>query len=283
MATFNPANSLSKIKKRLYEIVFEADTRAGKIFDVTLLFIILFSVFLVILESITSIRIQYHKLLSILEWTITIIFTLEYILRIWLVDKPIKYILSRYGIIDLLALLPTYLDFFLVGGHSLIVIRALRLLRVFRIFKINRYTRAGRTIVKAIWDSKEKIGIFIVFIFTTSIIIGTIMYLVEGEENGFTDIPTSIYWTIVTLTTVGYGDLSPVTGLGQFLASVVMVLGYSIIAVPTGIVTASLITNKDSKNTQTCSHCLYDKHDDDAVFCKKCGTSLLVDKKKSED
>ena len=156
----------------------------------------------------------------------------------------------------------------------MIVIRALRLLRIFRIFKLHRYTKAGRTIASALWSNREKISIFILFVFTIAIIIGTVMYLIEGEQNGFTDIPTSIYWAIVTLTTVGYGDLSPSTGIGQFLASVVMVLGYSIIAVPTGMVTATLIGQKKVTNTQVCSRCMYDKHDDDANYCKICGTSL---------
>jgi len=267
-------NKIIKIRQRIYEIIFEADTKAGKLFDLGILTIILLSIFLVILESISSIRMQYGHILRILEWGITVVFTLEYLARIWVTEKPLKYIFSIYGIIDLLALLPTYLDVFFVGGHNMIVIRALRLLRIFRIFKLHRYTKAGRTIASALWSNREKISIFILFVFTIAIIIGTVMYLIEGEQNGFTDIPTSIYWAIVTLTTVGYGDLSPSTGIGQFLASVVMVLGYSIIAVPTGMVTATLIGQKKVTNTQVCSRCMYDKHDDDANYCKICGTSL---------
>jgi voltage-gated potassium channel len=162
----------------------------------------------------------------------------------------------------------------IVGSHSLVVIRILRLLRVFRILKLTRYTSAGRTLMRAMWASREKISVFIFFVLTLVVIIGTIMYLVEGETNGFTSIPKSIYWSIVTLTTVGYGDISPQTPPGQFLASVVMILGYAIIAVPTGIVTAEMIKPSSEKNTQVCPGCLYDKHDDDAVFCKKCGTRL---------
>ncbi|MBN2273143.1 MAG: ion transporter [Bacteroidales bacterium] len=263
-----------KIRNRLYEIIFEADTRAGRIFDIVLLIIILCSIFIVMLESVGSIRVNHFYVLKTLEWIITLIFTIEYITRIWVVNKPVKYILSFYGLIDLFALLPTYIGVFFVGGHSLIVIRAIRLLRVFRILKLSRYSRAGRIIASAMWESRAKISVFLIFILTLALIIGTFMYLVEGEKNGFTSIPTSIYWAIVTLTTVGYGDLSPVTGVGQFLASIVMILGYAIIAVPTGIVTASLLSAKGSVNMQVCSNCLYDKHDDDALFCKKCGARL---------
>jgi voltage-gated potassium channel len=263
-----------KFRKRLYEIIFEADTRAGKLFDEALLLLILLSIGIVMLESVNSFRMQYMSIFKALEWTITIIFTVEYLARIWIVEKPAKYIFSFYGLIDLLAILPTLIGIFLVGGHSLIVIRALRLLRVFRILKLGRYTSAGRLIASALWKSREKITVFVLFVLTLAVIIGTLMYLIEGEEHGFTDIPTSIYWAIVTLTTVGYGDLSPVTGLGQFLASFVMILGYSIIAVPTGIVTASLLTKSVTQNTQVCSICMFDKHDDDALFCKKCGAPL---------
>jgi len=265
---------MTKFKKRLYEIIFEADTRAGKIFDEILLVIILISIGIVMLESISSIRTKHLELLKILEWTITIIFTVEYLARLWVTEKPIKYFLSFYGLIDLLAILPTYVGLFVTGGQSLIVIRALRLLRVFRILKLGRYTKAGRLIAGGIWRSREKIIVFVLFVFTLAIIIGTLIYLIEGEEHGFKDIPTSIYWAIVTLTTVGYGDLSPTTGLGQFLASFVMILGYSIIAVPTGIITASLLEKHDYMNTQICSKCMFDRHDDDALFCKKCGSSL---------
>lgn len=265
---------MSKIRKRLYVIIFEADTPAGKLFDVALLGTILFSILLVMLESVKSMQDRYLMLLRILEWAITIIFTIEYFARIWIVDKPFKYIFSIYGLIDLFAILPSYFGLFLGAAPSLIIIRILRFLRIFRIFKLTRYTRAGRLIAGALWQSKEKIGVFILFILTLATIIGTLMYLIEGEQNGFSDIPTSIYWAIVTLTTVGYGDLSPTTGVGQFLASLVMILGYSIIAVPTGMVTASLLGKHHAGNTQVCRTCLFDKHDDDAKYCKKCGTQL---------
>lgn len=265
------------LRQKLYNIIFEADTRQGRIFDEILLGTILFSIVLVMLESVPTIRVRYHHLFRVTEWVITAVFTLEYFTRIWVVSKSWKYIFSFYGMIDLFALLPTYLGLMIAGSHSLIVIRAIRLLRVFRILKLSRYTRAGRLIAGALWHSREKISVFIIFVLTLALIIGTFMYLVEGEKAGFTDIPTSIYWAIVTLTTVGYGDISPITGLGKFLASLVMVLGYSIIAVPTGIVTASLLRQRENYNTQVCRNCLLEKHDDDALFCKRCGASLADD------
>lgn len=265
---------MKPIKETLYEIIFEADTKAGKLFDIVLLVVILISVVLVMLESVPSIALKYLHILKILEWIITIIFTIEYILRIAIVKKPISYIFSFYGIIDFLSVIPTYLSLIIIGTQSLIVIRVLRLLRVFRILKLTRYTQAGRTIGRALWASREKISVFIFMVIILVVIIGTIMYLVEGEEHGFTSIPTSIYWAIVTLTTVGYGDISPVTSLGQFLASIVMIMGYAIIAVPTGIVTSELMKPTIKQNTQVCHHCLCELHDDDAVYCKKCGHKI---------
>lgn len=262
------------LKQKLYEIIFEADTPKGKVFDVALLVIILVSILLVLLESVPSINTAYRDQLRILEWIITIIFSIEYSLRIAVVKQPFKYIFSFYGIIDLLAVLPTYLSLVFVGSHSLVVIRAIRLLRVFRIFKLNRYTIAGNNLSKALWASREKIFVFLFFIINLVIIVGTMMYLVEGPEHGFVSIPSSIYWAIVTMTTVGYGDISPQTPVGQLLASAIMIAGYAIIAVPTGIVTAEMIRNPDKANTQVCPHCLHDKHDNDAVFCKKCGGKL---------
>jgi len=257
------------LKKRLYEIIFEADTPAGKLFDLVLLIVILISVGLVMLESIPFIDALYHSQLKTLEWIITGIFTLEYILRILIVQKPFRYAFSFFGIIDLLSVLPTYLSLFAFGYQSLVVIRMLRLLRVFRVLKLTRYTQAGRMLMRAMWASREKISVFIFFILIIVVIMGTIMYLIEGESNGFKSIPLSIYWAIVTLTTVGYGDISPVTPLGQLMASMIMILGYAIIAVPTGIITAEIIKPTQVRNTQVCHNCLFDKHDDDAVFCKK--------------
>ena len=268
---------MKSTKDRIYEIIFEAETPTGKFFDVVLLFIILISVILVLLESVPSIASNYLFILRPLEWVITAIFTLEYALRIFIVKKPFRYIFSFYGIIDLLSVIPTYLSLFIVGSHSLVVIRMLRLLRVFRILKLTRYTQAGRTLGRAMWASREKISVFIFLILILVVIIGTIMYLVEGEEHGYTSIPRSIYWAIVTLTTVGYGDISPETSLGQFLASVVMIMGYAIIAVPTGIVTSELIKPTSKLNTTVCNNCLCDSHDDDALYCKKCGCKIKSD------
>lgn len=261
-------------RQQIYEIIFEADTRPGKIFDLSLLMTILFSVILVMLESVPSIRNQYAEILRLLEWVITIIFTLEYIIRILVVQKPVRYILSFYGIIDFLSVIPTYLSLLFLGSQSLVVIRIIRLLRVFRIMKLTRYTLAGRTLMRALWVSREKISVFIFFILTIVVVFGTIMYLLEGETHGFTSIPRSIYWAVVTLTTVGYGDISPQTPVGQFLASLIMIMGYAIIAVPTGIVTAEIIKPTKRENTQVCENCMYDKHDDDAVFCKRCGARI---------
>ncbi len=265
-------------KERLYEIIFEADTPTGKAFDVVLLIVILLSIILVMLESILSVHASYGRELRFMEWGITIIFTIEYMLRVFIIKKPVRYIFSFYGIIDLLSVLPTYISLLVVGSHSLAVIRVLRLLRVFRILKLSRYTNAGRTLGKALWNSREKISVFIMFVVLLVVIIGTVMYLIEGEANGFNSIPLSIYWAIVTLTTVGYGDISPQTSVGQFFASIVMIIGYAIIAVPTGIVTAEIISPSKAKNTQVCPACLHDKHEDDAVFCKKCGNRLNKEK-----
>lgn len=265
---------MKNFKERLYEIIFEADTREGKIFDLVLLVIIVVSIVLVMLESVPFIRQNHQQVLKISEWTITLVFTIEYFLRVFIVKKPFRYIFSFYGIIDFLAVIPTYLGLFIVGSHSLVVIRMLRLLRIFRILKLTRYTQAGQNLGKAMWASREKISVFIFFVIILVVIIGTVMYLVEGEVHGFTSIPRSIYWAVVTLTTVGYGDISPQTSFGQFLASIVMIMGYAIIAVPTGIVTAEMIKPSSGSNTQVCPRCLHDKHDNDAVYCKKCGAKM---------
>ncbi len=265
---------MDKIKNHLHEIIFEADTKEGKVFDVALLIVILISVALVMLESVPEIQQNNQQILKISEWAITVIFTLEYILRIIIVKKPFLYIFSFYGVIDFLSVIPTYLSLLIIGSQSLVVIRVLRLLRVFRILKLTRYTQAGKTLARAMWNSRAKVSVFIFFILIIVTIFGTIMYIVEGEENGFTSIPRSIYWAIVTLTTVGYGDISPVTPFGQLLASVVMIMGYAIIAVPTGIVTAEIIKPTFRSNTQVCPECMCDSHEDDATFCKKCGCEM---------
>jgi voltage-gated potassium channel len=264
-----------QVKDSLYEIIFEADTPRGKAFDIVLLIIISISILLVMLESIPSVNAQHYDLLRVMEWVITIIFSLEYLLRVLIVKKPFRYIFSFYGIIDLLAVLPTYLSLVFVGSHSLVVIRAIRLLRIFRIFKLGRYTVAGNNLALAMKASREKIFVFLFFVLNVVVIVGTLMYLIEGPEHGFESIPTSIYWAIVTMTTVGYGDISPGTPLGQLLASLLMISGYAIIAVPTGIVTAEMMRSPEKANsTQVCPHCLHDKHETDAIFCKKCGGKL---------
>lgn len=264
-----------KIKKnKIYEVIFEADTRAGKAFDVTVIALIFISILLVMVDSIAPIHEKYTVVLHTAEWVITGIFLIEYLLRIYVLDKPFRYIFSFFGIIDLLAILPNFIGLIFAGSQSLMVIRAVRLIRIFRIFKLSRYTSAGRTLSIALYRSREKIFMFIMVILTLVVIFGTIMYMIEGDANGFTSIPVSIYWAIVTLTTVGYGDISPVTGMGQFLASIVMIMGYAIIAVPTGIITSEMMRMPSGNNTQVCSNCLFDKHDDDALFCKKCGALL---------
>lgn len=264
------------LRHRLHEIIYEADTKEGKLFDIILLIAIIASIILVMLESIKSFDEKYHDFLNIAEWVITILFSIEYILRIISIRKPLKYIFSFYGIIDLLSTLPKYLSFVMVGSHNLAALRALRLLRVFRILKLARYVGASNRLIVALKASKAKIAVFLFFVVIVCIILGTIMYMVEGEENGFTSIPRSVYWAIVTLTTVGFGDIAPNTALGQLIASVIMILGYSIIAIPTGIVSAEInkIANNEDTNTQACPSCLKDDHKEKAIYCYNCGAML---------
>lgn len=265
------------LKNKLYEIVFEADTRMGKAFDIVLLVLILLSILFVSIESVKSIAEKYGDILFMLEWAITLFFTAEYILRIYIVRHKFTYIFSYYGLIDLLSLLPSYIGLFISGAQGLMVIRALRLLRIFRILKLSRYVQDSRLIIAALKASRTKISVFLYAVILLVIIIGTIMYLIEGEEAGFGSIPESIYWAIVTLTTVGYGDIAPATALGRLIASFVMVLGYGIIAVPTGIVTAEITSASKNKkiSTQVCNECLYEGHDHDAKYCKKCGAKII--------
>ena len=279
----------NNLKNKLHTIIYEADTPMGKLFDVVLLILILVSVILVMLESVTSIDTHYHDLLYFGEWVITIFFTIEYILRIITVKKASNYIFSFYGIIDLLSTIPLYLSFILAGSNALLAVRALRLLRVFRILKITRYMGEANKLNKALRDSKPKILVFLFAVLILSIIAGTIMYLVEGEQSGFVSIPTSVYWCIVTLTTVGFGDIAPVTPLGQFIAAIIMIMGYGIIAVPTGIVSAEYASKKTHTvddpeyihvNTQSCQNCNENNHHDNAEFCHKCGTTLLEEDSK---
>lgn len=279
-------------KTKLHEIIYEADTPVGKLFDIFLLLFIGISILLVMLESVDDIDRKYHNILYYGEWVITILFTIEYIARIISVKKPLKYVFSFYGIIDFLSTIPMYLSFILVGSQALLSLRALRLLRVFRILKLARYLGASNQLKDSIIASRVKIAVFLFAVLVSSVIFGSIMYLVEGEENGFTNIPKSVYWCIVTLTTVGFGDIAPQTALGQFITTIIMILGYGIIAVPTGIVSAEYAkhsnnaekekADKEHKakkihlNSQSCSNCLAVRHSDDAKYCYNCGNSLYV-------
>ncbi len=261
------------LRKTAYKVIFHTDTKPGKLFDIILLITIFVSVLVVMLDSVKEIRRDYIDFLYAAEWVITIVFTIEYIVRIIVHPHPRRYIFSFYGIIDLLAALPTYLALVLAGTHYLAVIRALRLFRVFRILKLSKFTDAGSAIASALKNSRSRIGVFLYSIFIIVIVIGSLMYLIEGPEHGFTSIPRSIYWAVVTLTTVGYGDISPGTNLGQFIASLIMILGYSIIAVPTGIVSAE-IAKMNKSHQKKCSGCGNSDHDDDADYCKNCGEKL---------
>jgi voltage-gated potassium channel len=270
------AGTLSPWQRKLHEVIFEADTPAGKAFDLALLGVILLSVALVLLESVAGIGAAYGSVLRALEWAITILFSMEYVLRLMCVGRPLRYALSFYGLVDLAAILPTYLSLVIGGAHSLAVIRALRLLRVFRILKLGHFVSEASLLGRALKASRRKILVFLGAVATMVLIIGAVMYLVEGEENGFTSIPQAIYWAVVTLTTVGYGDIAPQTVLGKTLASMVMIIGYGIIAVPTGIVTVELgkLGGKESVSTQACPQCGEEGHDSDAVHCKYCGAKL---------
>ncbi|ELR68160.1 Potassium voltage-gated channel subfamily KQT [Fulvivirga imtechensis AK7] len=263
-------------KDILHEIIFEADTPGGKVFDVILLIAIILSVVAVMLESVAKIKLEYGHVLYIAEWVFTILFTIEYVTRLLIVTRPFKYAISFLGIIDLLSVIPTYLSLIFVGAQSLLVIRSIRLLRVFRVFKLARFLGEASQLMSALKASRPKIIVFIGAVFTMVVILGTLMYLIEGGENGFTSIPKSIYWAVVTLTTVGYGDIAPQTVLGQGLATLIMILGYGIIAVPTGIVSAEMTRQKPYSpvSTQACPHCGAEGHDSDAAYCKKCGGHL---------
>jgi voltage-gated potassium channel len=258
----------SSWRNSLYEIIFEADTPAGKAFDVALLWAIVCSIMVVMLESVSSIQARFGPVLRTLEWFFTIIFTTEYIARLIAVRSPQRYAFSFLGIIDFIAVVPTYLSIIFVGSQYLLVIRTIRLLRIFRIFKLGRYLGEAQVLVEALRASRPKIIVFLLTVLSIVIITGTLMYLIEGPENGFTSIPISIYWSIVTLTTVGYGDIAPKTVLGQALASFIMITGYGIIAVPTGIVTSELtkISYKENTSTQTCPNCLAQDHDAEAAY-----------------
>ncbi|MDC1379386.1 ion transporter, partial [Algibacter sp.] len=265
---------------KLHEIIFGANTKSGKLFDIVLFYVIIASILLVMLESVREIDARFHTLFKVLEWVITILFTIEYITRIITIKAPRKYIFSFYGIIDLLSTIPMYLSFVFVGSQSLVALRALRLLRVFRILKLARYMGESTNFVTALKESRAKIAVFLSFVVILCIILGTLMYLIETPESGFTSIPRSVYWAIVTLTTVGYGDIAPQTPFGQLIASAIMILGYGIIAIPTGIVSAQMVKSdkkEEPTSVKSCNNCLHDVHNDNAEFCSNCGFKLNED------
>lgn len=265
----------SSFRTRLHEIIFEADTPVGKLFDILLILSIVISVVLVMLDSVGSIRQSYGELLLLGEWLFTILFTIEYLLRFYCVGRPLAYATSFYGIVDLMAVLPTYLSVFFPGSQYLLVIRILRVLRIFRVLKLVKYLGEARQLKKALYASRRKIIVFLFTVLTLVIIFGSLMYIIEDQGSGFTSIPQSVYWAIVTLTTVGYGDISPQTGFGQTIAAIIMVIGYGIIAVPTGIVTAELTqAYKKGVSTQACPQCSAEGHDSDAKYCKFCAAAL---------
>jgi voltage-gated potassium channel len=267
---------------KLHEIIYGTHTPAGKLFDIILLVVILYSIIVVMLESVPAINVKYHGFLDISEWVVTILFTIEYILRIICIKKPGKYIFSFFGIIDFLSTIPKYLSFFVMGSQYITAFRALRLLRIFRILKLVRFVGESNNLLRALKESRTKIFVFVFFVIIISVLLGTVMYLVEGPQHGFKSIPLSIYWTIVTLTTVGYGDISPQTGLGQVIAVLIMIIGYGIIAVPTGIVSAQYAASKKSDRDafddgRSCRNCGAEVHRKDSDYCRKCGEKLSDD------
>ena len=263
------------LRARMHEIIFEADTPEGRMFDLLLMIAILGSVLVVVLESVASVRARIGPTLRAFEWGFTVLFTIEYVLRLASVRRPLRYARSAYGVIDLLAILPSYVSLLLPGGQSLLVLRLLRLLRVFRVLKLAEYLRESQTLVQALRASWRKIAVFLLAVMTIVVVVGTLMYVIEGPQHGFTSIPISMYWAVVTLTTVGYGDVAPATTLGRALAVVLMLMGYGIIAVPTGIVTAEL-TRAGGRpiSTQACPACGAEAHEHDAVYCRRCGGRL---------
>lgn len=274
----------AELRERLYIIIFEADTRAGKNFDVALLWAIVLSTIIVILESVKELRDEYAIWFDGFEIFFTVIFTLEFILRIWTARKPTGYLTSFYGIVDFLSVLPTYLELVISSSQYLMIIRIFRLMRVFRVLKLGRSMREADALWTSLKASKTKIGVFLFAVFNVAVIMGTIMYIVEGGENGFTSIPRSIYWSIVTMTTVGFGDIHPHTDLGQFVSVILMILGYGIIAVPTGIVGVEMFKDPNNKGTANdnsillsdahCHNCGRTGHLPDSNYCMACGSEL---------
>jgi voltage-gated potassium channel len=267
----------------LHEVIFEADTPLGKFFDVALLIAIVLSVLAVMLESVDDIRKQYGDVLIAAEWFFTVLFTAEYVLRLICVVRARAYALSFFGIVDLLAILPTYISVLFPGAQSLAVVRALRLLRVFRVFKLGYFLTEAADLRKAVWDSRAKVVVFLATVIIIVVIVGSAMHLIEGGEEGtkFTSIPQSVYWAIVTMTTVGFGDITPQTPLGKVIASGLIIVGYSLIIVPTGFVSAELVESRrkskqNAHTSQACRQCMREGHDADAKFCKYCGEGLTA-------
>lgn len=267
-------SNMISLRSKIHDIIFDTDTWSGKLFDVVLIWAISISVIVVMLESVEELASQWGGIFRSLEWFFTILFSIEFILRLYSVSRPLKYVFSFFGIVDILSILPTYLSLVLVGSHYLLSIRILRLLRIFRIFKLTRYMKESRSLVNALKLSMPKITVFLGAIMTLAVVMGTLMYLIEGKENGFTSIPRGIYWAVVTLTTVGYGDISPKTPFGQFLSSLLMILGYGIIAVPTGIISVGLAEAKKIDSSEACTACGADIYDSNAKFCNRCGHAL---------
>lgn len=263
---------------RLYTIIFEADTRAGRLFDLALIWLILTSVFVVVLDSFETLHVRWGEPLSVLEWIFTALFTLEYIARLSCVRRPSRYARSAFGIIDLLAVLPTWAALVVPGLHALIDVRLLRLLRLFRILRLAEYVEEYGALGRALMASRRKIFVFLSFVLIVTVVMGSIMYVVEGRNNGFTSIPVSVYWAISTMTTVGFGDITPKTGLGQLIASLMMLVGWGTLAVPTGIVsaefTAMRMPDRAPPTTRTCQACLSEGHEAMARYCKDCGAEL---------
>ena len=260
------------LRIKLHRIIFGTDTPAGKLFDVVLIYAILVSVLALMLDSVVSIKQRFGLILMVAEWTFTVLFTLEYLVRLYVSPRPLVYARSFYGVVDLISVLPTYLSLFFPGANFLLVVRLMRVLRIFRVLKLARYMSEANVLVRSMFLARRKILVFFMVVVVLSTIFGSIMYIVEGPEHGFTSIPISIYWTIVTITTVGYGDITPQTVVGKIVASTAMLTGYSIIAVPTGILTAELASEMQrARNTTACNQCQKTGHETDARFCKYCG------------
>jgi voltage-gated potassium channel len=267
----------SNLQAKIHEIIFEADTPAGKAFDVALLVLIILSVIATMLETVTSIEEEYGALLITFEWIVTIFFTIEYVLRIYISKKPWSYILSFYGIVDFISIIPTYFGILNPSTKSLAVIRSLRLFRIFRVLKLAKFLSAYESLNKSLSESKDKILVFLTMVVIIVFIVGSLMYVLEGKNgSGFDNIPISVYWAIVTVTTVGYGDIAPITPLGQFFASCLMIIGYAIIAIPTGIVGAGIVSSqlKADISTQVCHNCRKEDHHNGAKHCYNCGELL---------